>query len=173
MNSNNPLVSAAELEALIKNWGSIPGKSVDKFFPLRSWYLFVIALIYAVWLLFGAESAAQHMTSNAFDADRMVRFLYFRGWFIVVLMIFGCYSYVKNWYPSIVLSCIFLVASVNLVFDMFNVYAAVIAHPSPRITLMLFLRMIALWFLYLGVKNSSRLPDVSDRLNLMLLLKRN
>ena len=102
----------------------------------------------------------------------MGRFLYFRGWFLLIVMSLGLYSYLRDWLPGIVFSAIFLMGCVNLVFDMFNVYAEVLANPTPRLTLMLIIRLIGLWFTYLTVKNSSRLPDVKDRFNIMLPFKR-
>uniref|UniRef100_UPI0035AFC27B hypothetical protein n=1 Tax=Limnohabitans sp. TaxID=1907725 RepID=UPI0035AFC27B len=81
-------------------------------------------------------------------------------------------DYFKNWYPAIVFSAIFLVGCVNFAFDLFNVYAEILAKPTPKTTLMLFLRIIALWFLFLSVRNASRLPDLKDRLNIFLPYKR-
>ena len=60
-----------------------------------------------------------------------------------------------------------------MIFDMFNIYAEALSRPTPELTLMLFGRIIGLWFLFLCAKNASRLPvDVRDRLNLFLFLKR-
>lgn len=156
---------------MIKDWGASPGQSVDVFFPIRFWFLFALAFTYSAWLLFGTDSAVHRMTSHANEMERMGRFLYFRGWFIVVILIFGCYCYLRNWYPAMVLSGIFLIASVNLVFDMFNVYADALSRPSPQLTLMLIARLIALWFIFLSVKNSSRIPDVKDRLNPLIIFR--
>lgn len=172
MTQKNSLVSAAELDALIKGWGASPYHSVDKFFPLRFWYLFSITLAYCVWLLFWTDTAVQRMATDPSDTLRLWRFLYFRGWFIALILIAGLYAYFRNWYPGIVFAALFLLACVNLVFDLFNVYANVIAHPTPRTTLMLIARLVALWFVYLNIKNSSRLPEVRDRMNLLLPFKR-
>jgi len=46
---NKPLVSAAELEALIQDWGALAHPKVDRFFPLRFWFLLAIAALYAGW----------------------------------------------------------------------------------------------------------------------------
>ena len=173
MKETKPLVTASELEALIQDWGAVPHQPVDKFFPLRFWYLFVIASAYCVWLLFWTDAAVQRMTTDPTEMVRMSRFLYFRGWFLLTVLLIGTYSYFKNWYPAIVFSALFLLSCVNFIFDLFNVYAEVIAHPTPRTTLMLILRLLGLWFVYLTVKNSSRLPEVRDRMNLMLLFRKN
>ena len=112
------------------------------------------------------------MTSDPAEMVRIGRFLYFRGWFIAVIMMVGLYAYLANWYPAIVFGGLLLVTCVNFVFDLFNVYAEVIAHPTPRTTLMLILRLIALWFVYLNVKNSSRFPDTKDRMNVLLMFRK-
>ncbi len=172
MKENKPLVSAAELDALIQGWGAVADQPVDKFFPLRFWYLFIIAFSYCVWLLFWTDSAVQKMTSDPSEMLRMGRFLYFRGWFLLIVLSLGCYSYIKNWYPGIVFGSIFLMGCVNFIFDMFNVYAEVIANPTPRLTMMLIVRLVGLWFVYVTVKNSGRIPDLRDRFNILLPLKR-
>lgn len=173
MKNNKPLVSAAELDALIQGWGATPNQSVDKFFPLRFWYLSLLALAYCSWLLFWTDTAVQRMTTDPAEMVRMGRFLYFRGWFIALILIAGLYAYFYSWYPAIVFGALFLLACVNFVFDLFNVYANVIAHPTPRTTLMLIVRLTGLWFVYLNIKNSSRLPEIQDRMNLFLPFKRN
>lgn len=162
------LVSAAELEALMRDWGAAPNQTVDKFFPLRFWYLVTIGVFYFFWLLFFTNTAVHLMSADPVEMARMGRFLYFRGWFILLILIIGLYAYFKNWYPAIVFGSLFLVACVNFVFDFFNVYANVIANPTPRTTFMFILRLIALWFVYLNIKNSGRLPDIKDRMNLLL-----
>ena len=58
-NDPKPLVSAAELEALIQGWGASPHKSVDRFFALRFWYIFTVIFVAAVWLLFNTQAIAQ------------------------------------------------------------------------------------------------------------------
>lgn len=172
MKENNSLVSAAELEALVQGWGAAPNQYTDKFFPLRFWCLTIITFSYSIWLLFWTDSAVLRMTSDTSEMVRIGRFLYFRGWFVAVVLIMGLYAYFKNWYPAIVFGALFLLGCVNFVFDLFNVYANVIAHPTPGTTLMLIMRLVALWFLYLNIKNSSRLPAMRDRINLFLPFKR-
>lgn len=169
---NQPLVTAAELEALMQDWGAGPDKSIDRFFPLRFWYIFCIAFFYAMWLLFATDSAVQRMTTDPSDSVRMGRFMYFRGWFILGVLGVGCYAYLKSSYPAIFFGSIFLVGSVNFVFDLFNIYAAALARPTPQVTLLLLARLIVLWFLFLSVKNAGRLPNLRDRFNPLLMFKK-
>lgn len=112
------------------------------------------------------------MTTDAGDLVRIERFMYFRGWFILGIIALGSYAYFKNWYPAIVFSSLFLMACVNFVFDLFNVYATALSQPTPQLTLMLLGRLLAIGFLYLCVKNLSRLPDSKDRLNLLLFFRK-
>lgn len=172
MKEHTSLVTAVELEALIRDWGALPGTEVDRFFPIRFWYLFVITSGYGLWLLFSADTIALALSSQPAEIVRLTKFLYFRGWFIAVILTIGGYSYFKNWYPAIVFSAIFLIGCVNFAFDLFNIYAEILAKPTPRTTLMLILRLVALWFLFLSVRNASRLPDLKDRVNILLPFKR-
>ena len=97
-----PLVSAAELDALIMSWGENPtAPPIDKYFPLRFWFLTLVSFSYSMWLLFFTENVAMRMTSDPSEIIRMSRFLYFRGWFILIAIIVGLYSYINNWYLGI------------------------------------------------------------------------
>ena len=64
-----------------------------------------------------------------------------------------------------------LMGSVNLVFDLFTVYPEKLANPTPSFTFLMLIRLTALSFLFIGVKNASRLPAVKDRANLFLPFK--
>lgn len=167
------IITAAELEALIQEMGESPHHSVDKLYPVRCGFVFSIAFFYCCYMLFWTDVAVQRMTSDPADVIRMGNFMYFRGWFIVFLISLASYSYIRNWFPAIVFSAVFLVACVNIVFDMFNIYAEALSQTTPELTLMLLGRIVGLWFLFLCAKNTSRLPvGVRDRLNLFLFLKR-
>lgn len=169
VDKQKPLVSAAELDALIMSWGENPtAPPIDKYFPLRFWFLAPLTLFYGFWLLFFTEQVAHLMTSDPSELIRMGRFLYFRGWFLTAVFIIGVYSYLKNWYMGIVFASLFLVGCVNLVFDLFNIYAEVLSNPTPRVTLMLIARIAGLWFTFLSLKNSSRIPELKDRFNPLL-----
>lgn len=171
MKENKQLVSAAELDALIQDWGSVPNQSVDKFFPIRFWFVFLIALGYAVWLLFAPEVVAKTLSIEPIEIARLSIFLYFRGWFLVMVLCLAFYVYLKNRYLGIAFSVILLLGSVNFVFDLFNIYAEKLAQPTSRLTLFMLLRITALWFVYLCIKNVSRIPQVKDRFNILLPFK--
>jgi hypothetical protein len=64
------------------------------------------------------------------------------------------------------------VGCVNFVFDLFNVYAEVLANPTPKTTVALIARLLALWVVFLSVRNAGRQPDLKDRLNILLPFKR-
>ncbi|MEN9624196.1 hypothetical protein [uncultured Limnohabitans sp.] len=169
---NKPLVSAAELEALIQGWGYSPNQSVDKFFPIRFWYLFGITFGYGLLLLFNSSHVAQNLSAEPVEVLRISRFLYFRGWFLCAVLCIGTFAYLRNWYPAITFSGIFIVGCVNFVFDLFNVYAEVLANPTPKTTVALIARLLALWVVFLSVRNAGRQPDLKDRLNILLPFKR-
>lgn len=173
MNKDEPLVSAAELEALIHGWGgNTQAKSVDKFFALRYWFVCLVATSYAIALLFFPGKIAQNLSIHQVEVDRITNFLYFRGWFLVIALSFVTFCYVKNWYFGIVLCAIALLASVNLVFDLFNVYAEQLSNPSPRLTFFLLIRLVCLSFVFLAIKNISRMPVGEGRLNIFLPFKK-
>lgn len=150
----------------------MPYASVDRFFPVRFWYLFAITFGYSAWLLFNADGVARMLVSDPIGLERMTRFLYFRGWFLGLLLLTGSYSYYRGKYLALVQMGFFLVCCVNFVFDMFNVYAEVLARPTPRHTIGMLLRFIAIWFIYLNVRNASRIPDAKVRFNILLPFKR-
>ena len=123
-------------------------------------------------MLFAPDFLARTLSKDPTEIARLGNFLYFRGWFLVLMITLGVYAYYKNWYLGLIFSAMLLVGSVNFVFDLFNVYAERLSQPTPRLTLMMLLRLTALWFLYLSVKNISRLPAGLDRFNLLLPFRR-
>ena len=168
-----PLVTADELNALIEDWGALPYDSVDKFYPVRFWFLFVLMFGFSAWLLFNTDAVARSLSSQPMEVERIARFLYFRGWFLSVSLLVGTYIYYKNKYLALVLSGMFLVGCVNFVFDLFNVYAETLSRPTPKHTIGMLLRFVAMWFVYLNIRNASRVPDLQDRFNILLPFRRN
>lgn len=169
MKKDEPLVSAAELEALIHGWGSnSKEKNVDKFFPMRYWFVCFVAGSYAIALLFFPGDVAKNLSIHQVEIDRITNFLYFRGWFLVIALSFVTFCYVKNWYFGIVLCAVALLASVNLVFDLFNVYAEQLSNPSPRLTFLFLIRLVCLSFVFISIKNISRMPVGQGRLSIFL-----
>lgn len=171
MNSK-PIVSAAEFEALVQDWGREPYLDVDKFAPIRFWFLFALIFITAGWLLFNSNTIAQSLATDPQAVKKLQIFLYFRGWFLIVVLTIGSYAYLRNWFPSITFSIALLVSLTNLVSDIFTVYPERLANPTPFFTFLLLLRITGIWFLYLMVKNSSRFPRGRDRWNIFLPFKK-
>jgi hypothetical protein len=172
MKETKPLVSTEELEALIQGWGAMPSQSVDKFFPARFFYAFLVIFVTALWLLFNSASVAQTLSTDTLNQARLQHFLYFRGWFLLGVLTLGAYSYFRNWYPAIIFSAFLLIGLTNLISDLFTVYPERLASPNPFFTTFLLVRITLLWVLYIAVKNASRLPDAKDRANLFLPFKR-
>lgn len=173
MKETKPLVSAEELEALIQGWGAMPSQSVDKFYPVRLIYAFIVILTAALWLLFDSGNLSQSLTQDPLNQARLQNFLYFRGGFILGALALGSYSYLRNWYPAIVFSGALIAGLTNLVSDIFTVYPERLANPTPFFTMLLLVRMTLLWVLYMSVKNASRMPELKERANLFLPFKRN
>jgi hypothetical protein len=172
MKKNTPLVSADELDALMKGWGAAPGRPIDPYFPVRFYVLVLIALGYASMLLFFPGYIAQSMTSDENHLPRLQHFLYYRGWFLLLCVLVGSWSYLKDWYPTLVFGGLFLLKAAHLVSDAFMVYSEKLSDPTPTFTLLLLLRLVGLWIIYMAVRNASRLPDVADRKNILLAFRR-
>jgi hypothetical protein len=163
-----PLVSVAELEALIANLGADAQAPTDTWTPVRVWYLGLLVAGYVVALLLAPQQLAQNLSSDPLEVIRLERFLYFRGWFLLVVFGVGVYSYLRGWYTAIVFSAFLLVGLVNLLFDLFTVYPEKLANPTPSFTVLMALRLLAIWCVYLMVRNASRLPELKDRANILL-----
>lgn len=169
---NENLVSAEELDALIGSWGSNPQKGLDLWSPWRFWYLATVVGYYIYMLLFNTHAVAEGLSTDPAEVTRLTRFLYFRGWFLFFAISVGFYAYLKAWYTAIVFCALALMGGVNLLLDLFSVYAEVLSNPSPRLTALMMVRLLALLLLIISVKNVSRLPPLGDRLNLLLPFKK-
>ena len=167
MPQNTPLVSAEELDALIKGWGPVR-HSVDRFFPVRFWVLITIAAIYTYLTLFDANQMAARVAHDPAEINRVANYLYFRGWFLLGAAAVLIYAYVKNWYLGILSLCTFIVGVANLVSDIFNIYWEALPSPTPAFTVMLLVRVAALWLVFINLRNASSLPEGMDRFNILL-----
>jgi hypothetical protein len=167
MGKDTPLVSAEELDALIKGWGPV-GHSVDRFFPVRFWILITVAAIYTYLTLFDADRMASRVASDPVEITRIANYLYFRGWFLLGAAAVLIYAYAKNWYLGIMSLCTFIIGVANLLSDIFNIYWDVLASPTPAFTVMLLVRVTALWLVFINLRHASSLPDGADRFNILL-----
>ncbi|MEY5029968.1 MAG: hypothetical protein RLZ63_2283 [Pseudomonadota bacterium] len=167
MGKDTPLVSAEELDALIKGWGPV-GHSVDRFFPVRFWILITVAAIYTYLTLFDADRMASRVASDPVEITRIANYLYFRGWFLLGATAVLIYAYAKNWYLGIMSLCTFIIGVANLLSDIFNIYWDVLASPTPAFTVMLLVRVTALWLVFINLRHASSLPDGVDRFNILL-----
>ena len=172
MKENKPLVSVDELNALIAGWGESPDKSVDRFFPLRFWFVVFVAGVFVLRLLFTPGEMAANLYSEPAEVARLTNYLYFRGWFLMCAVAVAIYAYIFNWYASIVFFCGFLIGSANLVSDLFSVYAEQLRTPTPGLTVQLLVRILVLWLVYVSIKNMSRLPERKYRMNIFLPFKK-
>lgn len=173
MKENKPLVSVQELEALMGGWGeSLGPASVDKFFPLRMYILLFFCLCAITVLLFFTDSVAADLSNSIEKANDFKAYIYFRGWFILVLTLVVFNAYRSGQYVAIIFGVILIIASMNFISDLFIVYADRLKNITPYFTLMLLGRLIALWFLFLGIKNVKRLPEKGQRFDILLPFRR-
>lgn len=172
MKENRPLVSADELEALLSGTASGRASKVDVYFPLRMYFLVLVIGSWVVRLLFFTDEVSVQLTQSAEAAAKLVPYLYFRGWFLVLILCLGIYSYTHNWYPALVSGGLFLSATVNFLFDGFTVYAEALAHPSGKVTFFLLLRFLTMAVIFLQMRNAGRIPPKHERWNLLLAWKK-
>ena len=172
MKENNPLVSAAELEALLSGVGTDRATKVDVYFPMRMYFLVFVIGSWIIRLLFFTDGIAAQLTHSAETAAKLIPYLYFRGWFLVVVLFLGIYSYHNNWYPALVGGGFLLSSTVNFLFDSFSVYAEALSNPSGKVTLFLLLRFFAMYLVFLHFRNAGRLPPKHERWNLLLAWKK-
>ncbi len=168
MAKNAPIVSAEELDALIKGWGETTGADVDRYFPMRFWAIAMIAAFYLYLTLFAAEKTALKLASDPMEIARVSSYLYFRGWFLLGAFTFATYAYAKNRYVGLVFMVSLILGISNLISDIFNIYWEQLANPPTTLTLTLLIRVLALWLCFLCVRNASRMPEPNDRFNPLL-----
>ncbi len=166
-----PLVSAQELEALIEGWGTSKTRRVDRYYPLRSWFLILVVSFHGLWLLFFPSQAAAQLSPDPSIADFLTGYLYVRGWYMLIILGF-ILTYVRGWYVGIVFSALTLLGIVNLLLDLFSLYPYRLSHPNAQFTVLMGIRLLALACVFLNARNAGRLPDRKDRLNLLLFRRR-
>jgi hypothetical protein len=172
MNKSNPLVSADELEALIQDWGSSNTKGVDNFYPLRVLLITFLGLSHAVAMLFFPDELAKNLSANPLEIERIIKYIYFRGWFLFLAVSFGLYFYFKNYYFGVALCALLLTGFINLLSDLFNIYGEKLANPTPMFTLIISIRFFCYYLVFLCIRNISRIPSASDRWRISLAWKK-
>ena len=166
-----PLVSAQELEALIEVWGTSRTRRVDHYYPLRSWFLILVVSCHGLWLLFFPEQAAAQLYPDPTIAEHLKGYLYVRGWHMLIILGFVL-TYLRGWYVGIVFAALTLLGVVNLMLDLFSLYAFRLSHPNAQFTVLMGIRLLALACVFLNAINAGRLPERKDRLNLLLFRRR-
>jgi hypothetical protein len=170
--TNTPLLTVAELEALLQVWGGRTNQSVDKIFPVKFWFVLAVAMGYCGWLLFAPGTVATMLATEPAEILRLSRFLYFRGWFLLLMVIMTLYFFYKNKYIAIFSSFCFMLGCMNFVFDLFNIYGGNLSRPTPGLTILLIIRIAALGAMYSIVRHSGRVPEVKDRFNIGFTFRR-
>lgn len=172
MNKSKPLVSADELEALIRDWGNSSTKDIDNFYPIRILLITLMGLSHAVAMLFFPGELAKNLSANPLEIERIINYIYFRGWFLFLAVSFGLYFYFKNYYFGVALCVLLLTGFINLLSDLFNIYGEKLAEPTPMFTLIISIRFFCYFLVFLCIRNISRIPPVSDRWRISLAWKK-
>jgi len=169
MDEKKPLLSTEELNALIGSWSpSSDGRQIDKFFPLRFWYLFVLTLLSGVGLLLNADGLAQNLTADPNFVERLRYMLYFRGWFIMAIIVLGGYVYIKDRFIPLYSFGFLIIALVNFFFDMVAIFPERLSSPTHLFTFSLIARILAIWCIFLNLRNCNNIPSVKNRFNIKL-----
>jgi hypothetical protein len=172
MKKNQPLVSAQELEALIEGWGREPPAPVDRFFPMRVAVICVLSFLFVYSHLFETDWVARHLISDPLRLSSFKTLIVVKGLVGLLMLLLGLHAYLRNWHPGICFSLLFILALFGFVFDLFGIYSEIIGNPTPRFTMVILLRFFVIWFLFDSVRNSGRIPEYPDRLNIFLFLKK-
>ena len=168
---SSPLVSAMELEALLASSSHPGGDPVDRFYPLRMWFLVLIASGYALAMLMFPHTLASWIAPDNL-MTQMTRYFYLRGWVQLAALVLGIYAYLRSWYPGLTFGGIALVAFSMLLVDMVIVYPPLLTQPTPMFTALFALRVLGIVTLFLNMLNGQRLPPEAQRLNALLFIHR-
>ena len=165
-------VTNEELDALTFNSANQKYISIDKWAPLRFWFVLVVMASFAIWLLTSPIEIAGSLTKNTVESNKLSAYLYFRGWFLVCSIALGAYAYIKNWHTGLVLGGLAALSGVNTMFDIFTIFPDLLAKRSPFFTAIIVIRVAVILLVLSLVMNRHRLPKVRDRLNLLLPFKK-
>ncbi len=161
---SSPLVTAAELEALIARSGPANADPVDRFYPLRVWFLILMTSGYALVLLLFPYTIAGWIPQENLQ-PQMTRYFYLRGWGQLLALVLGLYAYLRSWYPGLIFGGMGLVAFSMLLVDLVIVYPPFLARPTPMFTILFALRILGIACLFLNMLNCQRLPPAGQRLH--------
>lgn len=167
-----PVISPEEWQALASPWPSQERRDVDVWFPVRVWFLLVITAVFATALLLSAPRLSVYLAREPALVEILTRFLYFRGWFVVMATAIGAWAYLTNWHLSRVFGLLTVIGVVNLISDGFIIYPERLQQPTVGLVFQLALRLLALLALYTCYRHAERVPERRDRFNLLLPFRR-
>ena len=117
------------------------------------------------------DLVAHNMAIDRIEVDRLDKFLYFRGWDVFFEFCIFLYTYIKEKYFGIVSLIIIISMLTDFISDLFNIYFSVIGHPSPLLTIIITIRLLAIYCVILNLKYSQNLPNKNDKFNILLSFK--
>ena len=136
---------------------------VDKGFRYRNIFLIVAGLFFVVRLLFFPATTASpfNIPTNTFDPSK---YMQLRGIVVVSLFFIYAASYTKDWFfekTSLVIATFTLTA---LVMDYLNIYTFVQGTLPPVMILGIFLRIGAIYCLFMNAMRDNRAPAMPRHL---------
>jgi hypothetical protein len=169
--SINPVVSALELDALLAK-PNPGGVKIDKYFPLRLWFVVLVSGLWFIRLTFFTNLVATELFTNPAVRDYMMPALYFRAWVLFAFVSAGIWSYVNSKYHAITFALLLVASVFNLVFDLSIFYAERLTMQDPKTTFFILVRVILSYMLYVSMRNSYRMPQGRDKWNIFLPFKK-
>jgi hypothetical protein len=171
MSTHNSRVTFKELEALFAPANSSNFQQ-DVYFPLRMYLIVGTCLAWVVRLVFFSEEAASQLGKASTVPVFFVSYLYFRGWFLALLVSIGVYSYAKNWFPALINLGFTVGGAINLIFDSFSLYHYLWDSHPTSFTLILVMRIACLIVLYINFLNAGAIPTGRNRWDPLLPFRR-
>ena len=141
-NSNVPLISAQELEALITCPQENGVEGIDTYFPLKIWFISLFCGVSGAGLLLKSHELASLLAKDDAMVEWLTRFLYFRGWFVCMMVAVGAYVYIKDKYIPLYSLVLLIISIVNFLFDMVVIFPERFGNPTVIFTVSLLFRLI-------------------------------
>lgn len=171
MLTNKQLISAQELDALLAKPinASAP---VDKYFPLRTFFLALVATAWFIRMVFFTDQVAIDLFSDSAVREAMKPAIYFRGWVVLASYILIFYAYNRKSLISIAFGFLLAGAFFNLISDFTVFYAEKISERDPLVTATLMFRFFIAYLIFLNMRNAKHVPQGFDKWNPLLFLKK-
>jgi hypothetical protein len=156
----------------LAHWSVDNAGQTDPFFPLRFWFVGLIVIGYGVYLLFWTKEIASNSLPAGYDSRQLMDYLYFRGWFLLMVFFVYAMAYIKGKFIGLISFVLLCIGCLNFVLDLFSIFEYQLKNPTPRLVLLHLVRLTCLWMLFLNIKNLSRIPAGTQRFDVLLPFRR-